>query len=722
MVYVCLCRLQCRRNSMAILLKLVRSGFLDTAKIDPNLLYCKFYTCSHDPKIASRWAATLQNHAKMFLRTSTLAEFSQGGTQRVVLELVIGPDDDITEIQYLILVMLKLFTDRYQCTVLVSAGKYGEDRYTPISSQNYFRLANNLYFYRNNSGLSGCLEKIYPSFIIYREMDTKKKDVKWAHLPGKFTQDQLFGRIMPQIPITRRSYQVLISSYSQTRQETAPPGQGNVNWESLLRDLCQGYFERLLNGAFQNQISKIRMYQNSDSYFETLLFLGICNYISTSKEKGDKDCLDVESLHEDCMNFAQGVLQLVENVVQHVLGENESCGCGILTIRYRKMGDAQKRYIKHDASASTAKYFMELYLTDLQYGEFYGIVDKFKSNVEQRRNSSSDLCQRLVHSKFLLSQDLGHATELIEREDQNIKAELTTYQKHLEEEPNRCGLTLGDFFGERHCNPFLDYISTPENIAFHYGLPILNSVVSSMDGYLQVQSGHGEMNHFDNRSPDGPYLEADRFQWEYGTSYIIYIPLKSRCQVVDMDYLDLISWPHSAEVCYRPYPFNLRDGILDNYSREGVARALWRQMSECFGQVPGEGQANIGEIDCEALVDGLCLDRLEAYEVLVKAIFLYLADPKSTVNHLALINIARPYDVIKLFRLFALFFDRVGNNKLLPQEKSLFLVDCEGKIDILFYGNKLSNIRKNISVSCLYGGITDTALKIISHLLEGRHE
>ena len=145
-------------------------------------------------------------------------------------------------------------------------------------------------------------------------------------------------------------------------------------------------------------------------------------------------------------------------------------------------------------------------------------------------------------------------------------------------------------------------------------------------------------------------------------------------------------------------------------------------MSECFGQVPGEGQANIGEIDCEALVDGLCLDRLEAYEVLVKAIFLYLADPKSTVNHLALINIARPYDVIKLFRLFALFFDRVGNNKLLPQEKSLILVDCEGKIDILFYGNKLSNIRKNISVSCLYGGITDTALKIIAHLLEGRHE
>lgn len=715
MVHICLCRFQCRRNSIAILLQLVYSGFLDTSQINPNSLYCKFYTCRYFPTTISGWGDIFQKQDETSLHKSTAMEFSQGETRKIILELVIGSDDDITEIQYLLLVLQKILSDGYDCTVLTSAGKHEENRYTPITNDNYFRLAQNLYFYRDNDDLDCCLAEIYRCFLVYCQIDMDGNSAKWIPLPRKYTKDQLFGRIIPQIPITHHSYYALTTSYSHNTSKN--------DWLSLLHDLCSGYFERLSDGVLQAQCEKIRTYQNSDSYFETLLFLGVCNNIS--KQDVDDPCFDIESLHEDCMNFAQGVLQLVENVVHHVLGEEDPRGCGILTIRHRKVEDARRLYLKEDVPSSNAKYFMELYLTDLQYGKFSGIIDKFKSNVEQRRDSSKDPRQRLVHTKFCISQNLENSFELIQKEDKGIQGELKDYQNRLEKEPNCCLLSLSDFFGQGTCQPFIDYISTPENVAFHYGLPILNSVVSSMGGYLHVQSGTGHTNRFDNRSAGGSFVSLDSFSWEYGTSYIIYIPLKFRSPAGDSDYLDLISWPHNADSSYRCHNFHLLHRIPSDYSREQSVLALREQIGHCFAISPSSAEAeqkiDIGVIDCASLVDGLCLDRLESYEVMIKAIFLYLADRASAIDNLALINIACPYDVIKLFRLFALFFDRVGKNHLLTQKKSFFLVDCDGKLDILFYGNELQSIRKSISVSCLYGGMTDTALKITTQLLEGRH-
>lgn len=257
--------------------------------------------------------------------------------------------DDITEIQYLLLVLQKILSDGYDCTVLISAGKHEETRYTPITNDNYFRLAQNLYFYRDNDDLNCCLAEIYRCFLVYCQINTDRNRAKWIPLPRKYARGQFFGRIIPQIPITHHSYNALATSYSYNTT--------NNDWLSLLHDLCSGYFERLSGGVLQAQCEKIRTYQNSDSNFETLLFLGVCNNIS--KQDVNDPCFDIESLHEDCMNFAQGVLQLVENVVHHVIGEDDTRGCGILTIRHRRAEDAKKLYLNEDAPSSNAKYFIK---------------------------------------------------------------------------------------------------------------------------------------------------------------------------------------------------------------------------------------------------------------------------------------------------------------------------------------------------------------------------
>lgn len=736
MTQVCLCRLQCRRNSIGLLLKLAYSGFSQVDTVDSNLLYCRFYNCTLNPRTGLEWSRIFQRQDKRILQEYHSMGSVQTNLQKVVLELVIGSNEDITDIQYLLLVIQKMLHDGLDCTVLVSAGKGGAKRYTPVETSDYFRLAHSLYFYRNRNEDNGdntdyVLEQIYECFLVYHKKTQKGERANWATLPRRYkietreNRSVPLGRVFPQIPITKQSYSALTASYSSNCEINS--------WVKPLKDLCNHYFERLKKGIYANKCEEILKYLESDSCFETLLFLGLCNYIDAQNGPATLGCAsqDLEFLHETCMNFAQGVLQLVENVVRHVLGDDAQAGCGVLTIRYRRIKDAEKLYLNSlmpDSAHSlvdNVEHFMELYLTDLQYENFQGIVDKFKANVEQRCEDCKDSPQRrLVHAKFHLSQKLEDAFELINKENEEIQEELKSYIQDLKSNSDHCHMSLSDFLGQGSCKPFVDYLSTPDNIAFHYGLPILNSVVMSMNGYFYVQSGTGDNNCFETSSVSGLYNHTWGFLWEYGTSYMIYIPLKSRNLEEETDYLDLISWPHDTAPNCRRIDFKFSGPISVGREREDLTRELWKELSEQLEASPeklASTYLDIGVIDCENVVNNLGVDRLEAYEVMVKAIFLYLADKSSTLDNLALVNVTRAYDVIKLFRLFALFFDRAGNNKILTQKKSLFLVDSNGKVDILFHGNNLKSIKESLSVSCLYGGMTDTAIKIAAHLLGGRN-
>lgn len=88
---------------------------------------------------------------------------------------------------------------------------------------------------------------------------------------------------------------------------------------------------------------------DSESCIEVLLFLGLCCYIcETPSSMGEIKKQDIDSLHETCMSFTQGVFQLAENVVIHVLGEDGQNGCGILIVRFHQIEDAKKIYLVDD--------------------------------------------------------------------------------------------------------------------------------------------------------------------------------------------------------------------------------------------------------------------------------------------------------------------------------------------------------------------------------------
>lgn len=716
---ICLCRVRCQRKPLSVLLQLIISILaedrpLESSECAEDLLY-QFYSYNGSKANASNWgnilaaafgAKNIVNDA-LWEKTDKMY-FVHADEKQVICELVISPEDDLSNIQYLLLTIHALLHNDIPCVVLVSGGRSGSDRYTPLETSVYFRLSHQMYFYASFPHKARELPDIYSNFFVCSKSSSAKRSYRWIALPNKYSSEVHFGRIIPQIPITHQSYHALASLYNS---------DSDNEWCMLLRSLCEGYYNKL-SGVFEENRSTIRSYMNSDSYFETALFLALCCYINEDPQSATgMDKQDVDSLHETCMNFAQGILQLVDNVVTHVLGVNETDGCGILTVRFRKVDDAQRLYLTDSSRFQGTDYFMELYLTDLQYGDFMGIVDKFKDNVRKRRAMfETDPERRIVHAKFYLSQNLEQAEALIEREESpRLRNDLREYIKNTD-----CSdVSLADFFGEGDCKPFLDYISAAENIAFHYGLPILNSVVLLQNGYLHVQSGDGDHNIFDNVQENSPYCKINDLVWDHGTAFMVYMPLKSRKPIGEFD--SLVPMKNNTDNLYRYHTFlsNPLSGL--EAKKETMALELKGQIKKDFDS-HASSEIQIGVIECSHLVHILNVPRLDAYEVIVKALFLYLADEGACIDHLALINIAHAYDVIKLFRLFALFFDRAGRNKLLSKDKSLFLVDCDGKVDILFYGSNLKSICDSLSFSRLYGGTAEDAVKIIRHLLEGRHE
>lgn len=713
--YICLCRVRCQRKSLSVLLRLITSTLSEDKPFEPSEdpLY-QFCVYTGDDITASDWGKVLELtfglknfvHDILWKKTDK-AKFRRSDDKHVICELVINDEDDLSNIQYLLLAIHTLLHNGIPCTVLVSRGRSDSNRYTPLENADYFRLSHLMYFYSLSSQEARELPDIYNRFFICTRNNSDNRRYHWIKLPKTYSKEVHFGRIIPQIPITHQSYRALVSLYDS---------EPHNEWFVLFRSLCEGYYNKL-SGVFADNRSAIREYMDSDSYFETTLFLALCCYISEEPQSATgMDKQDIDSIHETCMNFAQGILQLVDNVVSHVLGIHDSDGCGILTVRFRKADDAKRLYLADPDEFQGVDYFLELYLTDVQYGDFLGIVDKFKDNVKRRRNRySNEPARRMVHAKFYLSQNTERADMLIEQEEpQCLRRDLREYLENTV-----CSdVSLKDFFGEGTCKPFLDYISAAENIAFHYGLPILNSVVLLQNGYLRVQSGSGENNIFDNVRKGSPYRGIDDLFWDRGTAFMVYIPLKSRKPIGEFD--SLVPIKNDTDSLYRPNTFSPIPFSRSVTGKEALAFALKDQIKNCFDACESETQ--IGVIECTQTVRFLNVPRLDAYEIIVKAIFLYLADASAKIDYLALTNINLAYDVIKLFRLFALFFDRAGRNELLSRDKSLFLVDCEGKVDILFYGNDLKSIRDSLSVSRLYGGTAEDAVRIIRHLLEGRHE
>lgn len=486
-----------------------------------------------------------------------------------------------------------------------------------------------------------------------------------------------------------------------------------------------GEFSELLTSKCNNIVKKhdkiyesLSKYYSNDTVIDSLIFISTLNFI-VDNEKRFPNAVELDSLHETCVDYSQGIVQLVENAYKHAVSNNK--GVANFTIRIRKIEDARNLYIQRKGKEEcflNVQYFMELYITDLQYKDFVGIKSKFIQNViKQCADSGWEEFWKDRFGDSAIGSDWTRFKDgMLSRE----KIDEFTNDITLE------GLITGN--GTK----LNEYLSMHQNVLFHYGLQIFHNVVRSADGYIQVVS-------MDNGSRKDGYfsIASDKYinpeiNWENGTSYAIYLPIKKASPI---DYSDTVAT--AAQDLGKKYEYRkieidwnkVREEVEKNHKNaiddkpatvcKIVDHILYgnsknKSGSELIKKEDGndwQSDKIIYYIDCDGV-------RSEWYELLAKSLFMLLAQNQFIVKHIALINVENSHSAVKIFRQFALFYNREGGSETL-KDKSVFIVDEQAEIDLLLT-DKIENIVDNLKRYQIDGSMNQRAIEIIKHLGGGR--
>lgn len=550
-----------------------------------------------------------------------------------------------------------------------------------ISSNLYFSIRATLFFLlKNNNKIS--------SHIKAKSMDRQDGIAFVSNKSiSKGLKDAFdsLGRILPIIPITGKTIVALNTIVDTAKQQTTSEYIDLVGLLDIYIEKLQSY--RLINAQreSENDVGNfVKQYFKLDTLLDAIIFASTAYYTYKNGQKRSYiESNELELLHETCVDYAQGVYQLIENSYLHCMNSSDD-GCANFTIRIRKREDAQNLYLQKNCEAlkelKGIKYFMELYVTDLQYDGFKSLIERFKINVESRQKQQKN------------GVDWSGVVN-------NVKLE---------------NLFTGE--GE-----IAQYLSDSTNIALHYGLQILNNIVSVANGHLHVVSGEEYSNN------NAMYIKKE-LEWDSGTAYVIYLPLKLR--TTDSLDIAIISDNNSESLKFdvKPLKLNWRTNINYALKEKAIQQVTQNILSDNPSCVGSKDYQSIFVVDCADI-------NSSQYEILAKAIFILLTDANKQFVpcHIALKNVLHRNEVIKIFRQFALFYNRLGKNPAMNRVQvsantdsvtedrtlSVYIVDKNAELDILLTSD-LKTINRDLYESQINGGMDDLAILILKHLVGGR--
>lgn len=489
------------------------------------------------------------------------------------------------------------------------------------------------------------------------------------------------GKIFPLIPICWDSFKALTDNRYYV----------DNSWYALLSKYYKDNYYKQIENLFIYQDSLLKLYNQlikNGSNLERLIFSILVIYYN--KEFTEEKLFE---LHELCMEYVQGIEQILENALFHAVNVNgRITGKALFTIRIRSMSSNPwyKTYIDKELGYdSVNNNAIEIYLTDLQYEKFESITDKFKINIKKRMlllNNDTEFYNKWEQKINLIQlKHLFGDIDLSKQNDNNVK-EVLDYYLHL-----------------------------PQNIAFHYGLQILNNVVSVGKGLLYVSSG----DRFSNRQMS---RNTESNRWSKGTLYAIYLPL---IKVSGENYIDSIAVTNNeiqtsnfwerVEITLDNKELNKlfeMKKILTSENKENVCNAIYEMIQKKINNENSIDKTVIYYIDCEKVGKGeynwLSSGEKMHIECFAKAIFMCLSKGMKSI---ALINIRDRYQVLRYFRQFALFYNRNGENNMM-KGKSVFLVDTKASIDLLLC-DSIKSVRQNMQIGQIFGGVDNSAISII---------
>lgn len=487
-----------------------------------------------------------------------------------------------------------------------------------------------------------------------------------------------FYRLIEGIPIFTLVLFSEVDYYS--RRDMLAELRKKISGNITLRELLEDYQEEQTYEKYQAHITLLKEGINNKSLLlrrndaKGKRYEAICkklDSVSDSVEEGDwtQELYNNYGLHPqivaeiyEAISISEGIFQLLDNIVLHA-------GCGLLSIRMHDvtgntpLKDRYPEYFdKYDPISGESrtehsihiKYFLEIRIGDISGTN---IADKFKENNHEFGNSLQDT-RKDIYDGF----------------------QLKTFFDPLEQEKS-----IWD-----------EFYSQAGNIVNHYGLQIFDSILNSKNGYFKVVSGaqcYQNIPGADSKNGVTSHIYP-------GTVYTILLPMHNRVSEDKNIYDSMLLYGADESLA------QLLNSSCDDCDFEGMERPEVEGRAAYFQAV----HQKIGKAANNHNLIVIDMDKVDYLEGIVKGVLSYLFSDECQCKkenlYIAFIN-CKAYQIIEVVRLVSLSYDKAGLNRRMERTQ-IFIRGKEIGEEILFYGNTLSDVSKNImKIACMRGILYD---------------
>lgn len=381
-----------------------------------------------------------------------------------------------------------------------------------------------------------------------------------------------------------------------------------------------------------------------------------------------------EKIEEEIVNardMADGVLQLLENIYH---SESKK---GYFCFRVHK-----------DSSDRSGQYLRKEYKDYMEVWDENG-----NAPLDFLEIKIADFSHLSIPIQFY--KDFEHRMEAAEKTDRKVYQSLACQAGNL---------GVASFFGtdDESWNLFWNkYNSISENAVHHYGLQVFESLIACYDGYFQVKSQETRKLKRDRElySTHGQSSASDMVEYALpGTQYDILMPFRRQVQLQNL----------SLNV-----NINYTDGLLADYAVcEGIefTRKYCREVVESVN----EEYPDISYQECKEQVIRVLADRLNerirerrlrngkkqiihfsagkismtATELFCKAVMLNISRKSPKEGFYVMITECTPSHFVEITRMFALFYNKQGEN-LLMENTQIFMSGKKEGEEFLITGSNL---------------------------------
>lgn len=417
---------------------------------------------------------------------------------------------------------------------------------------------------------------------------------------------------------------------------------------------------RVIKDRYQLWISQSFFEMVKDMPLLAMYIFCILDYFA-----GDYDSKNIDKIENEIFNardMADGLLQILENIYHSEYARGYFC--------FRIHNNTEDR--------------SQLYLQQ-HYGNY---MEQFKNSVDNFLEFKIvDYSRHTIPMQFLRNFDkrMANASENDKKKYQEIRDKA---QK----------LEVRDFFEKSYF--WERYNSISENAVNHYGLQIFASLVSCYDGCFRVRSQAGQS--LDITKEMYSSIKVDKNECMDGipgTQYDILLPFKEQKTLqnisvnVNINYTDYLS--HEFQLVEE---FEAIDTILQDVSRDNNdiyqdwKEAAIHRLKEQIEKLVLKETAKLkltGDLQKELILHFSAHDiALAKIEIFCKAVMLYIAEQDSAY---IMITDCSSSHFVEITRMFALFYDKQGNNSFIRKTQIFLSGEKEGE-EFLISGADLSEV------------------------------